>query len=319
MRTNLAFTAFAPLAAICICSTALAASEGWTSDFEAARKQAAEEKKDLLMNFTGSDWCGWCIRLKKEVFDQETFKEKAPENFVLVELDHPQDESLISDEVRKQNEELSKKYGIEGFPTLVLADAAGRPYATTGYREGGPEAYLKHLAELRGNKESQEKALEKAANAEGVEKARALVDFLGSLEMSEEMIANFYGEIEAQIRTADPADETGYQARRTSKEQYREFEEGLNQAFEENGIEGVAALVDEKLKDHKFQPEEAQKLTLTRAMVLAQQEKFDEALEAVDQAKALAPESDVAAQLDGFKEQLREAAAAKAGEAPDDE
>ena len=123
-------------------SSVRASGEGWVSDYEAAKKTAATEKKDLLLDFTGSDWCGWCIRLDKEVFGKEPFKTKAPKDFVLVTVDFPQQKKL-PEAVEKQNTELQEKFGVEGFPTIYLADSTGRPYAKTGYQPGGPEAYVR--------------------------------------------------------------------------------------------------------------------------------------------------------------------------------
>ena len=102
------------------------AAEGlWQTDFKAAQAKAKEEKKYLLVDFTGSDWCGWCIKLHNEVFDKEPFKAEAPKQFVLVELDFPHEKEL-SDDLKKQNKELAEKYKVEGFPT-VLADGRRRP------------------------------------------------------------------------------------------------------------------------------------------------------------------------------------------------
>ena len=79
-----------------LASTLFADDKLWVNEFEKAKQTAATEGKDLLMDFTGSDWCGWCIRLHKEVFDLDAFKTAAPKNFVLVELDYPNDKSKLS-------------------------------------------------------------------------------------------------------------------------------------------------------------------------------------------------------------------------------
>ena len=118
----------------------------WLTDLDEAKKVAAKDNKKLLVDFTGSDWCGWCIRLKKEVFDQKEFA-AASKDFVLVELDYPQKKQQ-SAEVKAKNKALSEKFGIEGFPTIMLLDANGEPFAQTGYQAGGPVKYLAHLAEL---------------------------------------------------------------------------------------------------------------------------------------------------------------------------
>jgi thioredoxin-related protein len=127
---------------------AASAEELWTEDAKEAMAQAAKEKKDLLINFTGSDWCGWCMRLDREVFSQPAFQTQAAKWFVFLKLDFPRGRQL-PDETKRQNAQWAAKCGIEGYPTIILADAEGKPYAKTGYQPGGPRAYLKHLAELR--------------------------------------------------------------------------------------------------------------------------------------------------------------------------
>jgi len=132
--------------ALCLSVFSLSAADVWLTDLDEGMKVAKAEKKAILVDFTGSDWCGWCIRLKKEVFDQKEFA-AATKDFVLVELDYPQRKKQ-SDEVKAKNKALSEKFGIEGFPTILLLDAEGAPFAQTGYQEGGPVKYLAHLAEL---------------------------------------------------------------------------------------------------------------------------------------------------------------------------
>ena len=132
----------------CLLSAApLLAADGWLTDFDEAKKIAQKEHKDILVDFTGSDWCGWCIRLKKEVFDQADFT-AASKDFVLVELDFPQKKKQPP-EMKAKNSALATQFNIEGYPTILLLDAQGEPYAQTGYQEGGAKKYLEHLAELR--------------------------------------------------------------------------------------------------------------------------------------------------------------------------
>jgi len=128
-------------------SVAVAAEGPWLTDFEEAKKQAAKEDKAILMDFTGSDWCGWCVQLDKEVFSKKEFLEYAKKHLVLLEVDFPR-KTEISEETKKQNAKLAKKYKIEGFPTIILTDAKGKKFAVTGYQEGGPKAYVKHLENL---------------------------------------------------------------------------------------------------------------------------------------------------------------------------
>jgi protein disulfide-isomerase len=117
----------------------------WQTDFEAARGQAKKEGKPILMDFTGSDWCGWCIKMKKDTLDQKEFKEYAKKDLVLVQVDFPNKKKLSSDQ-KKANEALKAKYGVQGFPTYVLVDATGKELGRqVGYLQGGPSAFTSKI------------------------------------------------------------------------------------------------------------------------------------------------------------------------------
>lgn len=189
-------------------TSAFAGGEGWVTDFEAAKKSAAEGKKDLLLDFTGSDWCGWCIKLNKEVFDLEPFKTGTKDKFVLVELDFPRKKELEA-KLKEQNEALQEKFQIQGFPTILLCDATGKPYAKTGYQAGGPEKYVAHLDELQAIRVKRDAAFAKADKAKtDTEKAAFLVEGLKVLD--EEMVDSNYGDVVAKIGELDKEDKTGF-------------------------------------------------------------------------------------------------------------
>ncbi|MEY4272023.1 MAG: hypothetical protein RL250_889 [Verrucomicrobiota bacterium] len=167
MPRNLARLGLSALALLATLPS-LFAADTWLTDLDAAKKQAAAEKKDILVDFTGSDWCGWCIRLKKEVFDQPEFAD-ASKKFVLVEIDFPRAKKQ-SPEVKAKNEALSKQYAISGFPTILLLDAQGEVYAQTGYQEGGAKKYLAHLGALaKQNTPEGKKVLAAKMKAEALE------------------------------------------------------------------------------------------------------------------------------------------------------
>jgi len=123
------------------------AGEQWLEDFDAAKKLAAEKGLPLLADFSGSDWCGWCIRLDREVFSRKAFKDYAEEHLVLFLADFPRRKEQ-SAETKKQNEQLAERYGVRGFQSVLLLDADGRVLSRTGYRQGGAGAYVEHLREL---------------------------------------------------------------------------------------------------------------------------------------------------------------------------
>ena len=294
----------AALVALYCSGFAFAGGEGWSSDFAAARKEAAKSKKDLLIDFTGSDWCSWCIKLNKEVFSQEPFKAGVKDKFVLVELDYPQNKSKLAAETIKQNEELGKKYAVQGYPTILLTDADGKPFAATGYQAGGPEAYVKHLDELRAKKAARDESFAAAAKASGVDKAKALVAALAAMGLENNMVQEFYGDVAEQIKAADPKDETGFAKAAALKVRLATFQSELGACARKSDHDGALALVDKTLKEGGFGTEDTQQIMITRAMIFAQQKKYDEAFKAVDEAKAFAPDSELAAGIAGIKARL---------------
>jgi protein disulfide-isomerase len=120
----------------------------WETDINKAISVSNKSKKPLLLFFTGSDWCGWCIRLQKEVLKTPEFATWAKKNVVLVELDYPRSKPQ-SDAIKTQNNGLQQTFGIQGFPTVYFATAtvkSGKSNFTaigsTGYVAGGPKAWL---------------------------------------------------------------------------------------------------------------------------------------------------------------------------------
>ncbi len=124
------------------------AAEGWETDFSKAKEMAKEQNKHVLIDFSGSDWCGWCIKLDKEVFQKDEFKAYAQENLVLMLADFPRDKSNQSEETIKQNEKLSREFGVRGFPTVFILSPEGEVIGKTGYQAGGPEAYVEHIKKI---------------------------------------------------------------------------------------------------------------------------------------------------------------------------
>jgi thioredoxin-related protein len=124
------------------------AKAGWLTNYAEAQEEAKSQNKLLLMDFTGSDWCGWCIMLEKEIFSKPEFKDYARKNLVLLELDFPRRKEL-SAEMMEQNQRLAIKHGIQGFPTIVVLDSSGKELAQLGYMQGGPAAFIAQLEKLR--------------------------------------------------------------------------------------------------------------------------------------------------------------------------
>ncbi len=120
----------------------------WITDVPKAQAKAKAENKLVMLDFTGSDWCGWCIKLNKEVFSQPEFVAYAEKNLVPVEVDFPRKKQQ-SAELKKANQALQDKYKIEGYPTIIVLNGEGKKVGELGYQPGGPKAFIAELEKLK--------------------------------------------------------------------------------------------------------------------------------------------------------------------------
>ena len=193
-------------AATCSTGSVLAEENPWSDDPQAAAKLAKGEGKDLLLLYTGSDWCPPCQKLEQEVFDDEDFYAEAEQHFVFVKFDFLR-KSPISEKTKALNQEWAKKYGVDTFPTVILVDAKLRPYAFAGYEEGGTENYLGMLEENRQTRLKRDEKLAAAAKAKGDERAKLLDEALSAIPR--EISQVYYNEIIEEIVKLDQDDELG--------------------------------------------------------------------------------------------------------------
>jgi len=145
MKTKLASTILMVMAVASM--TTAKAEVTWLNDFDGAMKEAAKRGVPVLAYFSGSDWCGWCMKLDREVLSQEAFGKYVKEAVVLFKADFPRSTSL-PDKTRAQNENLARTYEVAGFPTVLVLDSSGKVLARTGYIPGGAEKYVDHLKTL---------------------------------------------------------------------------------------------------------------------------------------------------------------------------
>jgi thioredoxin-related protein len=145
------FRSILPLAVVLcvVLAGSVQADPSWQTDYKRAQEEAKSNKKLLLVDFTGSDWCGYCIRLNREILSKPQFKDYANKNLVLLEIDFPRAKPQ-SATLREQNVRLAQEYQIEGFPTIVILNGDGRKvWRYDGYFPDGADAFIAELEKLR--------------------------------------------------------------------------------------------------------------------------------------------------------------------------
>lgn len=200
----------------------------WMTDIEAAKTKAAAENKALLLDFTGSDWCGWCIRIRKEVFDKPRFEEYIRDKFVPVEIDIPNNPNFDAS-LRKRNEELCNQYVVQGFPTILVTDAQG---TVAGGFVGGIINPVKVETILNAGLANARK-LEAAQKLSGVEKAKVLAEVYQSLP---EDLKGSAQPILNEILVLDPQDTVGLAKMAGIRAQKEEFRKGLSTIADEAAL-----------------------------------------------------------------------------------
>lgn len=196
------------------CLIAPTSAAEWMTEPEEALRQAAQENKAVLINFTGSDWCGYCIRMKKTVLDQPEFADYAANKFVLVEVDIPR--KPLPPEVRSRREQLCRQYGVSGFPTFLVLSADGDILG--GFSGALPdvestEAVL-DIALARGEQ------LKAARRLEGVERAKALFEIYKDFPRNYKIALNALHE---EITRFDPEDTLGIREQVAADRQMQEL------------------------------------------------------------------------------------------------
>ncbi len=284
-----ALVVFATAAAIA--SPIFAADDIWTTNFAAAKEKAKKEKKLLLVNFTGSDWCGWCKKLKAEVFDQEEFINEAPKDFVLVELDYPNSKKL-PDELVKQNQTIKEKYKIVGFPTIMILTPEERLVAKTGYAKGGPTRYVVQLLDFVGTYRNIEELTPKLAGLKGIERAKLLdqiVDLYDKLQNESDEVVAYSNE----IISLDADNKAGLKI----KHQVKSLLAVAEKQRAKRDLAGALNTFDSLIALDGISPEQKQKAYAGKSNVCMMQKDFVNVVENMKKAIAAAPDNPQASRI----------------------
>ncbi len=208
-----------------LCAAALAAvvspafSAEWMTDIEAAKAKAKAEGKMVLVDFTGSDWCTWCIRLRQDVLNKPEFEAYAKDKFVLAEVDLPQNKAKLSLEQLEKNQDVAAQYKIDGFPTIMVMTAEGRMLGGFVGGRSSVEQAIAPLDEAIANKP----LLEAADKLEGMEKAHALLAVFNKLPKG---LREGSG-LREQISELDPENSTGVMDDILAQKQQLEFSQKI--------------------------------------------------------------------------------------------
>lgn len=122
-------------------------SQDWKTNFDEAKTVASKESKNIILVFSGSDWCAPCIKLDRNIWQSEEFKKASAENWVLLKADFPKKKAnLLPEEQRKANNELAEKYNTEGsYPKVVILNADGKILGILGYKNVSPTEYIEMI------------------------------------------------------------------------------------------------------------------------------------------------------------------------------
>lgn len=281
------------LGALCV---SVQAQNIWTENFTEAKASAEKESKDLLLEFTGSDWCPYCVKLHKEVFETSDFKSKAPKEFVLVELDFPQGKKQ-EESIKSQNQGLQEKYGIDGFPTVLLTDPSGVPYAKLGY---GPETatMTDHMIDLRKRKATRDDLFSRAKVATGAEKARLLDQAITGLGR-DEFVTNF-DDVLDQIVTADADNKAGLKAKYGTRVELRP----IIKVAEGGDVDGAIGKLETILKEKDAPAARKQEVLYMKAILLQFKQDRDGSIATLKDAEKADPNSDRGKEIGGILKEI---------------
>ena len=128
----------------------LICAQNWETSLITAEQKASEENRNILLVFSGSDWCIPCMKLEKNIWESKEFINDSNQHFVLLHADFPKRKSnALSKEQQKQNDKLAEMYNKNGlFPLVAILDKSGKMIATTGYKDVSPQEYVAMLHSL---------------------------------------------------------------------------------------------------------------------------------------------------------------------------
>lgn len=280
----------------------------WHTNLEKAIARAQKDHKDIYLEFTGTDWCPGCIHLKNTVQATMDFRDRARSNYICVLIDFPR-KTKLPEQQAAYNENIRSLYNITSFPTVLLLDEQGRPYATVAGSAQNIEAYLKRLDQAQAIKTARNKDFDEAAQATGdAEKLQVLHRALQTVDPA---LRPFYPDILQEIERLDPQNTLGYKGTvdraRIGKQQRSDYEKLLDEcrtAYRERKMQTCIDLTEQFLNRTDLLPPVRQKALLHQHTNYAMVRNMPKALQYIKEALAADPESKEAQKIQSFIENL---------------
>jgi len=278
---------------LCSASVSRGDAELWQTNFEAAKTKtkAKAEHKMLLVEFSGSDWCPWCKKLKTEVYDKESFKAEARKGFILVNLDYPKQNHQPA-ELKRQNSELLKQYRVDTYPTLFVMDAKGQPIGKTFYHSGGPEDYLKEFTGFVNTHKDIVAMKKKLEHVGGLDRAKLLDEIVMNYEqlgVENDDVPKYCAEIIA----LDPENKAGLKF----KYKFRALMAEANALSGEKNFDAARAAYEKAADLPGVKGKRKQEAWFAEAECCASALQFRRAVACLNKAREAAPEGPKAADI----------------------
>ncbi len=275
---------------------------GWMINYRAAREKASTENKDLLLLFTGSDWIDICKTFDADICNREDFFTAVSENFVPVRLDFPR-EKKQPDALKAQNQVVMSNYRIQGFPTVMLTDNTGRPYAVNGYQAVSATEYATVLKAMTAVRVRRDEKFEAAKTATGLERAQLLADGIPPLPGN--LAAWFYLPQLQELISNDLQNKTGKAVHYQRLINDVEYSRAMMQL--ERNVEWARMLIltDDYIRGNQLKGEELQHAMLNKIGVLKNQGKVRQMAQTLLEIVAIDPKTSTGAKAQGILDQLR--------------
>ena len=272
---------------------------------EAALPQAQKEGRDIMLEFTGKEWCPPCIHLRTKILETPEFEKAVGDKYMLVEVVFPRLPSAVAaipEEQRNANEKFLAHHRIEtGLPTVLMLDAQGFPYAQVAGARRTTDAYLQELEKAAQVKARRDAAFSKAAGLQGLERAAALAEGLNAIP---ENCRDKYPDVVNEINRLDPQNTLGYARVLTRYSNYQKQESALKEIMNQSrggisaqNLEKTAQRLNEYLTTPDLEPELAQIALRALGDTYALQRRYQEVYETYKKAYEAAPESRLAPRL----------------------